>query len=93
MTDANHHNACYSIGARSYGFLANQGPALYRPRFLGQFFELSSCGSFEGKQGLVSLPRGLEVEPFDQPLFVVALAEFFERFGQFFQGFEVPHPE
>jgi hypothetical protein len=66
---------------------------LYRPRFLGQFFELSSCGSFEGKQGLVSLPRGLEAEPFDQPLFVVALAEFFERFGQFFQGFEVPHPE
>jgi hypothetical protein len=55
---------------------------LYRPRFLGQFFELSSCGSLEGKQGLVSLPRGLEVEPFDEPLFVVALAEFFERFGQ-----------
>ncbi len=66
---------------------------MYRPRFLGQFFELSSCGSLEGKQGLVSLPRGLEVEPFDQPLFVVALAEFFERFGEFFQGFEVPHPE
>jgi hypothetical protein len=32
----------------------------------------------------MSLPRGLEMEPFDQPLFVVALAEFFERFGEFF---------
>jgi hypothetical protein len=66
---------------------------VYRPRFLGQFFELSSCGSLEGKQGVVSLPRGLEAEPFDQPLVVVALAKFFERFGQLLQRFEVPHPE
>jgi|GEM_PF-2761506 hypothetical protein len=41
----------------------------------------------------MGLPRGLEMEPFDQPLFVVALAEFFERFGQFFQSFEVPYPQ
>jgi hypothetical protein len=26
-------------------------------------------------------------------VFVVALAEFCERFGQFFQGLAVPHPE
>ena len=44
-------------------------------------------------QGLMSLPRGLEVEAFDQPLLVVALAELFERSGQFFQGVEIPHPE
>jgi len=44
-------------------------------------------------QGLMSLPRGLEVEAFDQPLLVVALAEFFERFGQLLQGLEMPHPE
>ena len=41
----------------------------------------------------MSLPRGLEVEPFDQSLFVVALAEFFQRFGQLLQSREVPHPE
>ena len=41
----------------------------------------------------MSLPRGLEVEPFHPPLLVVALAELFEGFGQFFQGLEMPHPE
>jgi hypothetical protein len=65
---------------------------VYRPRFLGQFFELSSCGRLEGKQGLVSRPRGLEVKPFDQPLLDAALMEFFERVNDFLQGVEVPHP-
>ncbi|MFZ5929416.1 MAG: hypothetical protein ACOYX1_18440 [Acidobacteriota bacterium] len=55
---------------------------VYRTRFLGKFPELSSCGGLEGKQGMVSLPRGLEVEPFDQPVLVAALAELFERFGK-----------
>ncbi|GIU75937.1 MAG: hypothetical protein KatS3mg004_3024 [Bryobacteraceae bacterium] len=41
----------------------------------------------------MSLSRRLEVEAFDQPLLFVSLAEFFERFGQFLQGREVPHPE
>ncbi len=41
----------------------------------------------------MSLPRGLEVKTFDQPLLVVALAEFFEPFGQLHQGFEMPHPQ
>ena len=54
---------------------------LYRPRFLGPCFAFPSCGGLEGKHGLVSLPRGLEVEPFDQPLLVVALAKFLEYFG------------
>jgi hypothetical protein len=46
------------------------------PRFLGQFFELLSCGRLESKQGLMSLLRGLKLEPLDEPLAVVALAKF-----------------
>ncbi len=41
----------------------------------------------------MGLPRGLEAKPFDQPQVVVALAKFFERFGQLFDGLEVAHPE
>lgn len=41
----------------------------------------------------MSVPRGLEADPFDQPLVAVALAEFFERFNQILQSFEVPHTE
>lgn len=40
----------------------------------------------------MSLPRGWEVEPFDEPVPVVPQAEFFERFGEFLRRVEVPHP-
>lgn len=39
----------------------------------------------------MSLPLGLEMGPFDQPVIVVALAEFPERLGDFLQCFEVAH--
>ena len=41
----------------------------------------------------MSLPPGLEVQPFHQPLLVVALAEFFEHFGQLLHGLEMAHPQ
>jgi hypothetical protein len=39
-------------------------------------FELLSCGRLESKQGLMSLLRGLKLEPINEPLAVVALAKF-----------------
>ncbi len=36
-------------------------------------------------------PRGLEAEPFNQPVLVGAPAEFFKRFGRLLEGLEVPH--
>ncbi len=41
----------------------------------------------------MSLPRGLEMKPLDQPVVVVALAEFLESRSQLFHGLEVTHPE
>jgi hypothetical protein len=35
-----------------------------------------SCGRLQSKQGLMSLLRGLELEPLNEPLAVVALAKF-----------------
>jgi len=63
---------------------------VYRTRFPGRFFELSSCGSLEGKQGLLSPPRGLEMELFHQPLLVVAVAEFSQSFGQLHHHVKAP---
>ena len=40
-----------------------------------------------------SLPRGLESEPFQQPVVVVPLAEFLKRLGQLLQRGEVSHPK
>ncbi len=39
------------------------------------------------------LPRGLEMEPFGQPVLAVALAELLQCLSQLFQGFEVAHSE
>lgn len=66
---------------------------MHRPRFPEQFFELSSCGRFESKVSLVSQPRDLDLEPFDQPVLVAALAEFLKSLSQLFQGLEVARPE
>ncbi|GIU76670.1 MAG: hypothetical protein KatS3mg004_3757 [Bryobacteraceae bacterium] len=38
----------------------------------------------------MNLPRGLEMEPFDEPVFVVEMAEFLEHFGQLLQRVEAP---
>jgi hypothetical protein len=46
-----------------------------------------------GQAGPDELSRGLEAKPLDQPLFVVALGKFFDRFGQFFQSLEMARPE
>jgi hypothetical protein len=40
------------------------------------FSQLLSCGRLQSKQGLMSLLRGLKLEPLDELLAVVALAKF-----------------
>lgn len=47
----------------------------------------------ERKEALASLSRRLKSETFDQPLSVVAIAEFAQCGLQLFEVLEVPHPE
>ena len=83
--------------ARSNGAAARRGlkeswcRRMYRTRCFEQFFELSSCARLQGIKGLMSLLRGQKVKPLDQPVLVMALAEFSERFSQLFERVEVPH--
>lgn len=42
---------------------------------------------------MVSPPRKLKVAAFNQPVSVVALAKFIERFGQLVQCVEAPYPD
>lgn len=45
------------------------------------------------KDALPSLPRGLEADPFDQPLAVVAVAEVTQPELELFEVLEGPHSE
>lgn len=47
----------------------------------------------QSRQGLAGLPWVPEMHSFDQPGLVVTWAEWFVSISQFFQGFEVVHPE
>jgi hypothetical protein len=49
---------------------------LLRTRISCTVFCILSCGRQESKQCLMSLVRGLKLEPLDEPLAVVALAYF-----------------
>lgn len=54
---------------------------------------LCSSGLVKRVEAPASLPRGLEAEPFDQPLAIEANAEVAQRRLQFFEGLAAPQPE
>jgi hypothetical protein len=63
------------------------------PDFLDSFFDYHHAAASRASSLSPSLPRGLEAEPFQQPVDVVPLAEFLKRSGQLLQRDEVPHPK
>jgi hypothetical protein len=50
-------------------------------------------GGIESKLDLMSLLRGLKLEPLDEPLAVVVLGKFQQRLGQLPGGFKAPDPK
>jgi hypothetical protein len=63
------------------------------PDFLYNIFDFRHAAAPRAGSLSPSLPRGLETEPFQQPVVVVPLAEFLKRRGQFVQRREVSHPK